>query len=80
MTLKSSLAVWLSEGETLPNGAKSRYTRGQNILGQMLCLLALAVLIPIGMLVIFAATSVLGRESAGALAAHGVKLGILSLF
>jgi len=80
MTLKSSLVAWLAERETLPNGVRSRYTRGQNICGVMLCLLAIAVLFPLGIFVFFVIGSALGHESGGTLTAHVVKLGILSLF
>ncbi|ABO59759.1 hypothetical protein LA345_40535 (plasmid) [Burkholderia vietnamiensis] len=82
MNIKARLRGWLSERETFSNGVRSRYTRGQTIVGQMLCLVALALLMSVAALVLVVLPSLLGNSghtSIGGVAAHGVKLAILSL-
>lgn len=79
MIFKVWVRAWLSEREILPNGVRSRYTRGQTIVGQMLCLLALALLIGASALVFVIVLGNSRHASLGGLVAHGVKLGILGL-
>jgi hypothetical protein len=80
MTLKVNVKAWLSERETLPNGVQVRYTRGQVIRGQILLLLVIVITLPLALLLVGVIAGEIGKQSLGSLAAHGVKLAVLSLF
>ena len=75
--IRKQFAAWWNEQKTYPNGLKT--TRGQSIVFVLLSCLALAVMVPVCFLVLFFLVSQLGHESAGDIAGHAVKLGILAL-